>query len=55
MTEGTVENLKLLEDPTSGVSAGFVQNGVSNQQPGVHLESLDRINYLASSAEPAIP
>ena len=27
MTEGTIENLKLLEDPKSGVAAGFVQGG----------------------------
>ena len=46
-TEGTVENLKLLEDPKSGVSGGFVQGGVSNSTQAPGLESLGRINYLA--------
>ena len=46
-TEGTIENLKLLEDPTSGVDAGFVQGGVSNSNHAPDLESLGRINYLA--------
>ena len=45
-TQGSVENLQLLEDPKSGIAAGFVQGGISNstQTPGV--ESLGRINYL---------
>ncbi len=46
-TEGTVENLKLLQDPKSGVSVGFVQGGVSNSTQAPGLESLGRINYLA--------
>ena len=46
-TEGTMENLKLLEDPASGVQAGFVQGGVSNSTQAPDLESLGRINYLA--------
>lgn len=46
-TEGTMENLKLLENPASGVAAGFVQGGVSNSSHAPDLESLGRINYLA--------
>ena len=46
-TEGTIENLKLLQDPASGVSVGFVQGGVSNSSQAPELESLGRINYLA--------
>ncbi len=46
-TEGTVENLRLLQDASSGVSAGFVQGGVSNSSQAPGLESLGRINYLA--------
>lgn len=46
-TEGTNENLQLLEDPTSGVAAGFVQGGASNSSQAPHVESLGRINYLA--------
>jgi TRAP transporter TAXI family solute receptor len=46
-TEGTVENLKLLQDPTSGVSVGFVQGGASNSTRVPDVESLGRINYLA--------
>jgi TRAP transporter TAXI family solute receptor len=46
-TQGTVENLKLLQDPNSGVSVGFAQGGVSNSSQAPGLESLGRINYLA--------
>lgn len=46
-TEGTVENLRLLQDASSDVSAGFVQGGVSNSSQAPGLESLGRINYLA--------
>lgn len=46
-TEGTVENLRLLQDPNSGVSAAFVQGGVSNSSQAPEVESLGRINYLA--------
>lgn len=46
-TEGTVENLRLLEDPKSRVDVGFVQGGVSNAARAPDLESMGRINYLA--------
>lgn len=46
-TEGSVENLGLLQDPAAGVIAGFVQGGVSNSTQTSDLESLGRINYLA--------
>ena len=41
-TEGTIENLKLLQDPTSGVSVGFVQGGVSNSS-----QAPDPARYLS--------
>jgi TRAP transporter TAXI family solute receptor len=45
LTDGSAQNLKLLQDPNSGVQVAFVQGGVSNgkQEPGVL--SLGRINY----------
>ncbi|MDP2330758.1 MAG: TAXI family TRAP transporter solute-binding subunit [Reyranella sp.] len=46
-TEGSAENLRLLQDPAAGVIAGFVQGGVSNSTQTSDLESLGRINYLA--------
>lgn len=46
-TDGSVENLRLLQDPASGVVAGFVQGGVSNSTHAPDIESLGRINYLA--------
>jgi len=47
LTEGTGQNLALLEDASSGVQAGFVQGGYSNgtQSPG--LDSMGRVNTLA--------
>src|ERR1700727_3817609 len=32
ITDGTAENIRLLEDPTSGVQVAFVVGGVSNIQ-----------------------
>ncbi|MDI1288149.1 MAG: TAXI family TRAP transporter solute-binding subunit [Reyranella sp.] len=46
-TEGTVENLKLLQEPNSGIDVAFVQGGVSNSNQAPDVESLGRINYLA--------
>ena len=46
-TDGSVENLRLLQDASSGVVAGFVQGGVSNSAQAPDIESLGRINYLA--------
>ncbi len=45
LTNGSVENLRLLQDKNSGVQVAFVQGGISNgkQEPGVL--SLGRINY----------
>jgi TRAP transporter TAXI family solute receptor len=45
-TDGTGENLRLLQDPNSGVQVGFVQGGVSNSSQAPDLESLGRVNYL---------
>ena len=46
-TEGTVENLKLLREPKSGIDVAFVQGGVSNSNHAPEVESLGRVNYLA--------
>jgi TRAP-type uncharacterized transport system substrate-binding protein len=45
-TDGTGENLRLLQDPASGVQVAFVQGGVSNSSQEPDLESLGRVNYL---------
>jgi len=45
LTGGAVENIGLLNDPTSGIKAGFVQGGVSNEAQSPDLRSLGRINY----------
>jgi uncharacterized protein len=37
------ENLKLLEDPASGVQAGFVQGGLTNSLASPHLHSMGRL------------
>lgn len=45
-SHGSVDNLRLLQDPKSGVKAAFVQGGVSNSTQAPDLESMGRINYL---------
>src|SRR5271156_5284616 len=45
ITDGTSENLRLLEDPKSGVQAAFVVGGASNSQQAPGLLSLGRVNY----------
>jgi TRAP-type uncharacterized transport system substrate-binding protein len=45
LTNGAVENLKLLNDPHSGVTAGIVQGGISDGTRSPDLLSLGRINY----------
>jgi TRAP-type uncharacterized transport system substrate-binding protein len=45
ITDGTAENIRLLEDPTSGVQVAFVVGGVSNSQEAPGLLSLGRVNY----------
>jgi TRAP-type uncharacterized transport system substrate-binding protein len=45
ITDGTAENIRLLEDPTSGVQVAFVVGGASNSQEAQGLLSLGRINY----------
>jgi TRAP transporter TAXI family solute receptor len=44
-SQGSVENLRLLADPGSGVHLAFVQGGVSNAQRSPGLVSLGRINH----------
>jgi TRAP-type uncharacterized transport system substrate-binding protein len=45
ITEGTSENIRLLEDPKSGVQVAFVVGGASNSQEAPGLPSLGRVNY----------
>lgn len=44
-TDGAVENLKLLNDPKSGVQIAFMQGGVANAEQAPDLVSLGRIDY----------
>jgi TRAP-type uncharacterized transport system substrate-binding protein len=44
-TTGSAKHLKLLQDRNSGVSAAFVQGGISNSKQAPGLLSLGRINY----------
>jgi TRAP-type uncharacterized transport system substrate-binding protein len=45
LTKGAVENLKLLDDPKSGVTEGVLQGGISDRTQSPDLLSLGRINY----------
>ena len=45
ITDGTSENIRLLEDPTSGVQVAFVVGGASNSQKAPGLLSLGRVDY----------
>lgn len=45
-TEGALENLKLLNDPSSGVQIGFVTGGVSEPDTFSGVLSLGTIDYL---------
>ncbi len=44
-TEGAVENLKLLNDPRSGIQIAFMQGGIANSEQAPDLLSLGRIDY----------
>src|SRR5271169_6030880 len=44
-TKGGPENLKLLQDRNSGISAGIIQGGISNSKQASGLLSLGRINH----------
>ena len=45
LTKGAVENIELLNDPTSGVKVGIAQGGLSDSSRSPDLQSLGRINY----------
>ena len=45
MTNGALENLKLLNDPRSGVQVAFMQGGVANGEQTPDLLSLGRIDH----------
>jgi hypothetical protein len=44
-TNGAAENLRLLQDKSSGVEVGIVAGGVSDTLLSSDLRSLGRINY----------
>jgi TRAP-type uncharacterized transport system substrate-binding protein len=44
-TKGSIENLALLNDPTSGVNIAIVQSGISNNKKMPKLESLTGLFY----------
>jgi TRAP-type uncharacterized transport system substrate-binding protein len=44
-TDGAKENLRLLNDPNSGIQIGLMQGGVSNSRLAPELLSLGRIDY----------
>jgi uncharacterized protein len=45
LTDGAKENLRLLNDPNSGIQIGFMQGGVSNSRLAPNLLSLGRIDH----------
>jgi hypothetical protein len=45
LTNGAEENIKLLNDPTSGIKVGIVQGGISDRNQSPDLVSLGRINH----------
>ncbi len=45
LTDGSVENLKLLQDRKAGVQVAFVHGGGSNSNQAPEVLSLGRINY----------
>jgi TRAP-type uncharacterized transport system substrate-binding protein len=47
LTDGPLENIRLLEDRKSGVQVGFVQGGESSDKQAPGLLSLGRVNYQA--------
>ena len=45
LTNGAVDNIKLLNDPVSGIKVGIVQGGISDSDRSPDLLSLGLINY----------
>ena len=45
LTNGAVDNIKLLNDPASGIKVGIVQGGISDSDRSPDLLSLGLINY----------
>ena len=45
LTDGAKENLRLLNDPNSGIQIGFMQGGISNSRLAPALMSLGRIDH----------
>jgi TRAP-type uncharacterized transport system substrate-binding protein len=45
LTNGAADNIKLLNDPASGIKVGIAQGGISDSDHSPDLLSLGRINY----------
>jgi TRAP-type uncharacterized transport system substrate-binding protein len=45
LTNGALDNIKLLNDPSSGIKVGIAQGGISDSERSPDLLSLGRINY----------
>ena len=45
ITDGAKENLRLLNDPNSGIQVGFMQGGISNSRLAPDLISLGRLDH----------
>jgi TRAP-type uncharacterized transport system substrate-binding protein len=45
-TSGSMENLRHLRDPRSGVSVGFIQGGTTTRKEAPELESLGTVFYV---------
>ena len=45
LTDGAKENLRLLNDPNSGIQIGFMQGGISNGRLAPDLMSLGRVDH----------
>jgi TRAP-type uncharacterized transport system substrate-binding protein len=52
-TSGSMENLRHLRDPRSGVSVGFIQGGTTTSKEAPELESLGTVFYEPSMAFPS--
>ena len=44
-TDGALENLRLLNDPHSGIQVAFMQGGIANGEQAPDLLSLGRIDH----------
>jgi len=52
LTNGAADNIKLLNDPASGIKVGIAQGGISDSDRSPDLLSLGRINWAVYCAAP---